>query len=93
MRHTETVTNELKPGQSVVMIILNSVAFYSPDDIKEIAQNDNLYNEKPLLFMVFSYIKYKTFTELAKTLAITNVAQKGNWTLVKFTKLNNNIQK
>lgn len=88
-----SITNELKPGQSVVMIILNSVAFYSPDDIKEIAQNDNLYNEKPLLFMVFSYIKYKTFTELAKTLAITNVAQKGNWTLVKFTKLNNNIQK
>ena len=84
------IINELKPGQSVVMIILNSVAFYSPDDIIKIAKDDSLYNEKPLLFMVFSYIKYKTFTELAKTLTITNVAQKGNWTIVKFTKLNNN---
>ena len=84
------IINELKPGQSVVMIILNSVAFYSPDDIIKIASDDSLYNEKPLLFMVFSYIKYKTFTELAKTLTITNIAQKGNWTIVKFTKLNNN---
>ena len=34
------------------------------------------------------YIKNETFNEMLKTLSITNFAQKGNWTVVKFTKLN-----
>lgn len=83
------IIDNLKEGQSVVLVILNSVAFYSPEKIKEIAENDKLYNETPLLFMVFSYIKYTTFTELSKTLTVTNLAKKGNWVIVKFTKLNN----
>lgn len=87
------IINGLQPGQSVALIILNSVAFHSPEEIKQIAENENLYNKEPLLFMVFSYIKYKTFTELMKTLAITSIAKKGNWTLVKFTKLNNTTLK
>ncbi len=83
------IIDNLQQGQSVVLIILNSVAFYSPDQMQEIAGNDKLYNETPLLFMVFSYVKYKTFTELSKSLTVTNLAKKGNWILVKFTKLNN----
>lgn len=87
----KNIVDSLKPGQSVALVILNSVAFYSPEKVKEIAESDNLYNKTPLLFMVFSYVKNKTFIELSKSLAVTNLAQKGNWILVKFTKLNNSI--
>lgn len=83
------IFNKLKPGQSIVMVVLNSVAFYSPDNLALIAKNENLYNKEPLLFLIFSYIKNKTFYEMMNHLAITRFEQKGNWTLVKFTKLNN----
>lgn len=87
------IFNKLKPGQNVVMVSLNSVSFYSPDNINLISQNENIYNKTPLLFLVFSYIKNQTFFELMQNLAITRFEQKGNWTLIKFTKLNNTIPK
>lgn len=85
------IFNKLKPGQSIVMVVLNSVAFYSPDNLALIAENEKLYNKEPLLFLIFSYIKNKTFYEMMNHLAITRFEQKGNWTLVKFTKLNNKV--
>ena len=87
------IFNKLKPGQNVVMVSLNSVSFYSPDNINLISKNENIYNKTPLLFLVFSYIKNQTFFELMQNLAITRFEQKGNWTLIKFTKLNNTIPK
>ena len=57
----------MKNGQSVVMVVLNSVSFYSPQSMEKITADENLYNKEPLLF-----------------------EQKGNWTLIKFTKLYNN---
>ena len=87
--YPKDVIDNLAPGQSLVLVILNSVAFYSPEKVKEIAENDKLYNDTPLLFMVFSYVKNKAFIELSKSLTVTNLGQKGNWTLVKFTKFNN----
>lgn len=83
------IFDRLSVGQSVVMVVLNSVSQYSPHDIKLIAENENLYQKQPLLFLVFSYIKNKSFYELQKTLAITMFQTKGNWTVIKFTKLNN----
>lgn len=83
------IFNKLKPGQSVVMVVLNSVSFYSPNNLALIANNNEKYNKEPLLFLIFSYIKNKTFYEMMQNLAIAKFEQKGNWTLIKFTKLNN----
>lgn len=82
------IFNNLKNGQSVTVVILNSVSYISPQNMTKIVENDYLYNKEPLLFLAFSYIKNKTLNEMLNTLSITNVAQKGNWTVVKFTKLN-----
>lgn len=87
------IFNKLENGQSVVMVVLNSVSFFSPANMKEITANETLYNKEPLLFLVFSYVKNKTFEELFKKLAIVKFEQKGNWTLIKFTKLNNSREK
>lgn len=83
------IFNKLKPGQSVVMVVLNSVSFYSPNNLALIANNNEKYNKEPLLFLIFSYIKNKTFYEMMQNLAIAKFEQKGNWTLIKFTKVNN----
>ena len=85
------IFNNIQNGQSVVMVVLNSVSFYSPDNMKIITTNENIYKKEPLLFLVFSYIKNKTFEGMLKKLTIIKLEQKGNWTVIKFTKLNNNI--
>ena len=69
--------------------MLNSVSFINPEELVKIAQNPELYQKQPLLFLVFSYLKDKTFIDLAKNLVLTRVERKGNWTIIKFTKLNN----
>ena len=84
------IFNRMKNGQSVVMVVLNSVSFYSPQSMEKITADENLYNKEPLLFLVFSYVKNKTFAEMLEKLAIAKFEQKGNWTLIKFTKLYNN---
>ncbi len=86
----KNVTDNLKVGQSVVMVVLNSVSYHSPNSLNTVAGNDSAYSKEPVLFLVFSYIKNKTFYEMLKTLSIRRVEQKGNWTVIKFTKLNNN---
>ncbi len=85
----QEILNNMKPGQSVDLIILNSVSFINPDAMVNITKNDALYQKQPLLFMVFSYLKNKTFIEMSKTLTLTRIEQKGSWMLIKFTKLNN----
>ena len=82
------VFDNLKAGQSVALVILNSVAFLSPEKFQQVMADDNLYKKEPLLFLVFSYLRKQAIDEMLKNLALTNVSQKGNWTVVQFTKLN-----
>lgn len=79
----------MKRDQSVVMVLLDSVSFYTPDDMAKITRDEILYEKEPFLFLVFSYIKNKTFEDMLSTLTITRLERKGNWTVIKFTKLNN----
>ena len=81
------VFDNINEGQNVVIVILDSVSFYSPQKLYEIAQNDTIYDKEPLLFLVFSYIKNKTFIDLNKVLQLTRLERKGSWTVIKFTKL------
>lgn len=81
------VFDNINEGQNVVIVILDSVSFYSPQKLYEIAQNDTIYDKEPLLFLVFSYIKNKTFIDLNEVLQLTRLERKGSWTVIKFTKL------
>ena len=79
----------LQKGQSIHLIINNSVAIYPIASVKEIAENETIYDKVPLLFLVFSYINEYTTDYLSKELKITNIERIGDWTTVKLTKLNN----
>lgn len=85
---TEILKN-LKPNNSVIVLMLNSVAFYEPEQVKLIASDDRLYKKTPLLFLVFSHIKEQVGKDLLKTLTVTRFESKGDWSAIKFTKLNN----
>lgn len=88
----KSVLNNLKNGQSVIFITLDSVSNLTPEDMYNIVKNDELYKKEPLLFMVFSYVKSETFNVLVKHLQIEHFEVKGNWRLIKLTKLNNAVK-
>ncbi len=83
------IISKLKPNQSVILISLNSVAFYSPEQLIKIASDDNLYKKTPLLFLVFSHIKEQVVKDFYESLAVVRFESRGDWSAVKFTKLNN----
>ena len=84
----KNVFDNLKIGQSVAVVVLNSVSYHDPQAMTQIVKNGVAYNKEPLLFLVFSYVRNKTFDEMLKSLSMTGFGQKGNWTVAKFTKLN-----
>ena len=84
----KNVFDNLKTGQSVAVVVLNSVSYHDPQAMTQIVKNGVVYNKEPLLFLVFSYVRNKTFDEMLKSLSMTGFGQKGNWTVAKFTKLN-----
>jgi len=78
----------LQNGQSVILVLLDSVSFYKPDEISKIVGDEKLYSKTPLLFLVFSYLKKETFEHLVDNLFVESIYNKGMWTVIKFTKLN-----
>lgn len=85
----DSILKNMKKGQSLYLITLDSVSNLQPEQVAQITKNNELYEKTPLLFLVFSYIKSETFNVLAKHLQIVHFEVKGNWRLIKFTKLNN----
>lgn len=86
------IINTLKPNQNVVVVMLNSVAFYPPNVMAAIASDDKIYEKTPLLYLVFSHIKTQVFNDLSESLARINFMSKGDWAAIKFTKLNNSLR-
>lgn len=82
------IISQLKPNQSVILVSLNSVAFYSPEQAAQIASDDVMYKKTPLLFLVFSHLKEQTAKDFYETLAVVRFESKGDWSAIKFTKLN-----
>lgn len=82
------IISQLKPNQSVILVSLNSVAFYTPEQAAQIASDDVMYKKTPLLFLVFSHLKEQTAKDFYETLAVVRFESKGDWSAIKFTKLN-----
>lgn len=80
---------DLKDNQSVLLLVLKSVSFFDKGTIQKIAQNDGYYTKTPLFFMVFSYLKNETYKALSERYVITGHEEKGEWAVVKFTKVHN----
>lgn len=88
-RIKKEVLNRLEPGQSVVTVSLNSVAFYNPSMIYSIVSNEKMYEKVPLLFLIFSYVKNQVFYDIISESSIVDINETGSWTIIRFIKLNN----
>ena len=82
------VLNNLKQNQSVIVISSDSVSFYPPEVLNKISNDPYLYQKTPIMYMIFSYIKNHVFLTLSKKLSVTRFERAGDWSLVRFTKLN-----
>ncbi len=82
------VLKNLKPGQNVIVISSDSVSLFSQETMIEISNDEYLYNKTPIMYMIFSYIKNHVFSTLSQSLSVTRFERAGDWSLVKFTKLN-----
>lgn len=80
------IIDKLKPNQKLTIIILNTVAMYSPVQMQSLVQNPQEYKKTPLLFLVFSYVKNETLKECMKKMHISRLEQKGSWSAVTFVK-------
>lgn len=85
---TEYVLKNIKQGQNVHVVMADSVSFYSPSDITRIVNNTYLYEKTPIMYLIFSYIKYRVIKNLSKSLVLTRYEKMGDWSVVRFTKLN-----
>ena len=86
------IVNQMQPNQSVLVVMLNSVAFYPSNVMMGMSGDDTLYEKVPLLFLVFSHIKSQIFFDLSETLTRIDFRSRGDWAAIKFTKLNNGNQ-
>lgn len=78
--------DKLKPHQKITIIVLDSVALYSPIQIQGLVANSKEYKKAPLLFLVFSYMKNQELTECLKKLQIARYERKGSWAAITFVK-------
>lgn len=84
----DSVLSKVKAGQNVFVIVPNSVALYSSNEIKLIANDKYRYDHTPLLYLVFSYTNNRVFSDLLQGLTVTRYESLGDWSLIGFTKLN-----
>ncbi len=82
------IINNMKQGQSLFLITSDSVAIYPQEIVSGIAKDDFYYKKTPLMFMIFSYLKNQSYSYLSGKLSVARVEKLGDWSAVKFTKLN-----
>lgn len=80
------IINKMKPNQKLTIIILDSVAIYSPVQVQMLAKNPEEYKKAPFLFMVFSEIKNQELKECLKKLHLARYEERGSWSAVTFIK-------
>lgn len=85
----DEIYKNLKKNQSLIVLWMDDTAIYMPDVMNKIASDENLYENTPLLFLVFSLIKNQIYLDASQELETTGFSKKGAWTVVKFTKLHN----
>ncbi len=82
----EEIFSKMKKGDKLSVVILNSVAFYSPVVMQKTVLEEEYYSKTPIMFLIFSYIKNQTMNECLQKLSIQRYETKGAWAVVTFVK-------
>ena len=92
-RIRKEILDDLHSGQSVLVVINDSVAVYSPEVMDKIMGDDYTYSKIPLMYLIFSHIRNTVNNYFTENLSVSRVEKLGDWTAVKFTKLNKEVNK
>ncbi len=82
----EEIFQNMKKGQKVTLVLLNSVSMLPPNYLKQIAQNDKSYKKTPFLFLVFSHLRNETIETIVRELTLIKSEAKGDWICLTFKK-------
>ena len=80
----EAILKDIKPGNTVSVIFLDSVSFFSEDFIRLNNQNSKI----PEMFITFSHIKNCLIKELDKNYTDFKLDRLGSWTVITAKKTN-----
>lgn len=83
-----TLQKNMKKGDKIGIIFLDSVSFFSQDNIYEIVNNKKKYDKTPYIFLVFSQLKNNLLFSFKNDYKIDSITQAGSWTLFVYEKTN-----
>ncbi len=78
--------SQLKKGEKLGIITLNSVSFISVDNMKKITNDEKLYNNTSFIFLVFSAVKNNLLYAAKQELKFDTMNTYGDWTLHVYIK-------
>ncbi len=83
-----TLQKNMKKGDKIGIIFLDSVSFFSQENINEIVKDKKRYEKTPYIFLVFSQLKNNLLYSFKDDYKIDSITQAGSWTLFVYEKIN-----
>lgn len=85
-RLNEAVFNSLKAGDRLFIVDLRSVSFFPLNVVRQIAQDDSIYANVPILYLAMSFVKGYTLEKANKELVYLGEKSTGAWDIYVFQK-------
>ncbi len=82
----DSIYKSIPRGRKIAIIVPVQVAFFSSNDLKRIASNEDAYQKTEIMFMAFSYAKIKLINEAIKYCTLNDINELGSWIVLSFTK-------
>ena len=78
--------NNLKKGDKIALVFLDSVSFINETQLNEIVKNNEEYKNTSFIFLLFSKIKSELNNYFNKELTFKNTIKKGAWSIYIYEK-------
>ncbi|MBQ4122619.1 glycosyltransferase family 39 protein [bacterium] len=82
----ETFIKNMKKGDRIGIVTLDSVSFLSNEDMKIAINDEEKYKKAQYIFLVFSTLKNNLYYAFKDKFIIDTITQAGSWTLVVYKK-------
>ncbi len=76
----------IKKGTRIGILILNTVSFFSNENIQDIIIDDDTYKNTPFIFLVFSTLKNNLLYAMKDEFRLDSITHSGDWTLFVYEK-------
>lgn len=76
----------MKEKERLFIVDLETVSIFPPENLKNIAQDNQKYSKTPFLYLISSYVRNKSLDWANLNLEYKNKTQKGSWMIYCFEK-------